>query len=96
MNRKNKYLQLLDDNNLSSKDLIAIVESAMNINARLACIYMDEDKEFAEGCLKKFKEFYGVYALITHKDEDRTHLLNDIQLITIKAIVNADKEQEQC
>jgi hypothetical protein len=94
MNRKNKYLQLLDDNNLSSKDLLGIVERSINLNSRLACIYMDEDKELAKGCLERFKDFYGIYALIAN--EDKSSLLNDIQLSRIKGLINAGKEQEQC
>lgn len=94
MNRKNKYLQMLDDNNLSSKDLIAIVERSMNMNARLACIYLDKDKELAEGCLKQFKEFYSIYALISDEDKSKIRLLNDMQICHIKGIINAGKEQE--
>jgi hypothetical protein len=94
MNRKNKYLQLLDDNDLSSKELVALVERSMNLSSRLACIYLDKDEELAEGCLKRFKDFYGIYALIAN--EDKSSLLNDIQLGRIKGIIDADKEQEQC
>jgi hypothetical protein len=94
--RKNNYLQLLDENNLSSKELVALVERSMNLNSRLACIYLDRDEELAEGCLKQFKEFYSIYSLITHEDKSRVHLLNDIQLCHIRGVIKAEKEQEQC
>lgn len=96
MNRKNKYLQLLDDNNLSNMDVLRIVERSMNLNARLAWIYLDKDEELAEGCLKQFKEFYSIYALISDGDKDKVRLLNDIQICRIKGIINADKEKGQC
>jgi hypothetical protein len=96
MNRKNKYLQMLDENNLSNKDVVGIIERSMNLNARLACIYLDKDGELSEGCLKQFREFYSIYALISDEDKSRVGLLNDIQICHIKGLVNADKEQEQC
>ena len=94
--RKNNYLQLLDDNNLSNKELVALVERSMNLNARLAWIYLDKDEELAEGCLNQFRKFYSIYALIADKDKDKVRLLNDIQICHIKGIINADKEKEQC
>ena len=90
--RKNNYLQLLDDNNLSSKELIALIERSMNLNSRLACVYLDNDEELARGCLKQFREFYSIYALIADEDKSRVHLLNDIQLCSIKGVIDADKE----
>ena len=96
MNRKNNYLQLLDDHNLSNKELVAIVERSMNLNSRLACICLDKDGELAEGCLKQFREFYSIYALISDEDKGKANLLNDIQICHIKGLINADKEQEKC
>jgi hypothetical protein len=94
MKRKNKYLEMLDDNNLSNMDVVGIIERSMNLNARLACIYLDKDGELAEGCLKQFREFYSIYALISDEDKSKIRLLNDMQICHIKGIINSGKEQE--